>query len=822
MVQRSVHQIVRTIEGVIELCLGKAGCVVWVDQADAAAFADGEKVYLPMPDGQHPQEYELLLSLGLREVAKLEHSVAADFAVAADDVKPYASTFEDVRVKRLLSRTYRGAPQIFAKAFELATDIFMKKAEGEDLDRGDATRLAIWGQANDALIQSESSRLLADALAGLAASEADPSAMRQALQLAANGPVTLSTAEAVQLGDSVYGVLSRRDLPLPSGEAEQSPAGADHQPGEGDAIEQGHDGGDAQTDGSGDQRDSDQANQCGDAAEHANDERTGAEQAVGQSLDEDGGEASRSGGTGDDQREAGSADRQAGAQGQPEGGANNGQPPGPEAQTVDPEAGGHASAEQGAHDDGGQTAPLGGMGEQDHDAAAGAAHAGGRGQDLDEREAGQADGTGDQPGGACSGEQPAGGQGQRDDAPDARREEAGQGVQSHDEGDDGQQATGRGEPNSAADGGELGGAGDQARNPGGAERLNGGPETQASADGRDFLSDALAMLRGFSRARDCAAEVLAAAGGLTGSTGAPAGAELRQAVAVALDNAESPLEALDAAVGSVTPEAESAADAGAAAEMLPVALGAGDGLADQYCEATNSLLPRVAGRLVSVLLRELQDRRRRPSRVGSSGPRVDVAGIWKLQRLGDPSVFRTKTRVPGVSAAIQILLDRSGSMELILEAAADVTYALALAHHRIAGAQVAIDMFPGVEGCVEPVLAFGQHPMLAKKKLRGVGASGGTPTGEALQSVLPRLQSRRVEKRILYVLTDGQPNREQRDLTRQLLAQAAAQGIEPIGIGIGVDVGHLFPLSITVGSVDDLPRALEALFKSEVAKRLAA
>jgi hypothetical protein len=46
-------------------------------------------------------------------------------------------------------------------------------------------------------------------------------------------------------------------------------------------------------------------------------------------------------------------------------------------------------------------------------------------------------------------------------------------------------------------------------------------------------------------------------------------------------------------------------------------------------------------------------------------------------------------------------------------------------------------------------------------------------------------------------------------------------GVEVIGIGIGVEIGHLFPASVSVRSVIDLPDALAALFRDELARRLA-
>ena len=263
-------------------------------------------------------------------------------------------------------------------------------------------------------------------------------------------------------------------------------------------------------------------------------------------------------------------------------------------------------------------------------------------------------------------------------------------------------------------------------------------------------------------------------------------------------------------------------------EDLPdlVGLDAGSGTGSQYldeeCSLGSNLLPPVPARLVSVLLRELQDRRRRPSKLAYSGSRVDAPRVWKIKSMGDAKVFRKKAKVHGIDAGVSILLDRSGSMDDDIEQAASVTYAMAVALQRVSGVKASIDVFPGLAEPVREVLAFRQNPRRIKSELESIIAIGGTPTADALSFRLQKLIELKCEKRLVFVITDGKPDRPG-DLA-QVLRRAAREDISVIGVGIGraSAVRTHFPASVTVDSVNGLPEALEDLFRSTLVDRLAA
>ena len=241
------------------------------------------------------------------------------------------------------------------------------------------------------------------------------------------------------------------------------------------------------------------------------------------------------------------------------------------------------------------------------------------------------------------------------------------------------------------------------------------------------------------------------------------------------------------------------------------------GLASAEAVSPNRL-PPVPGRLVSVLLRELQDRRHRPSRLASSGPRVDASRMWRLGALGDTKLFRKRAKVHGIDAGVSVILDRSGSMDQEMERAAGVAYAMVVALQRISGVKTSIDVFPGTDSPISEILAFRQNPRQVKSVLESISADGGTPTGQALSTRLKSLLDLRCEKRVIFVITDGQPDSGQMPILNAALRTAVDTDVMVIGIGLGTcpELGRLFKTFITVEDVEHLPAALEALFRTNV------
>jgi len=333
---------------------------------------------------------------------------------------------------------------------------------------------------------------------------------------------------------------------------------------------------------------------------------------------------------------------------------------------------------------------------------------------------------------------------------------------------------------------------------------------------QDVMSNALAMLKGFVGAKEVAEPVQSPAAG----KGA-VDAELQSALDAALADSSS-MERIDAIVAAMQGESADGSEADEEVD-LTMALGASAETAKvTYLPGANSL-DGLPARMVNVLLRELHDKRPTKMLRRESGYDIDVGNVWKLKRLGDTRVFRKKTPSAGVDAAVNILLDVSGSMEDCMEVAASATHAFALALQRIAGVQTAIDVFPSEPGPTQNILKYRENPAKAKAKLQGIQATGGTPTDTAICEVLPALLNVQVHKRAIVLITDGIPDNPAATLIA--IADANRRGVDVIGIGIGARarIESILPdRSTTITSVADLPRALEELFKSKLSSSMLA
>lgn len=726
-----LKQVVRTIEGVIALCLGSAGRVVWVNQIDAAAFNDGDKVYLPAPTGSHPGEYDLLLAIALREVAKVSFSQSGHIGTLGDEARPYAECVEEARLKTMLAYEYRGSPAIFDKAAGIAAGIFANGAAEGELDAAHANRLAIWAAAHDAALGTAGSAEVLTKLRGLATQQTPAEQLDAAIGIARQAPAAVSTemsaALGVQIAEALRSQPEQQDQQPSDGQQDQQ----DQQPSEGPQDSQ-----EPQEQEPGSQE---QAGQGGDQ-----DDSKPQDQQAGSGAEEQSNDADQA----DDKDKGGETD----APEDGDGGVDS-----PQENAADGQQGGRSPGEAGGSDD-----------ESDQSGEAGG-----------------------------SGQQPSAGSSSEDGSSDATPKGGAKGSSGDDAGDEAPQA----ESTESSD----------------------GTDEAVAAQGGDILSDALAKTRGHQKARDVSAQAEA----LQQDSSAESEAELSEgqleALKAALDNPVDPGDAVYAAA-----ETDSASEIDAAAGddeacQLDIAgqLG-GDALAEDASPGCN-VLTGVPARLVSVLTREYQDKRRRPFQRAVGGQQIAVPHAWRLKAMGDVRVFRKKAPACGIDAAVSFLLDRSLSMDNVgMEAAAGVTYAMALAHQRIAGTQVSIDVFPGCYSESEQMLGFKQNLRAAEERLKTIVADGGTPMGSAIAKRLTLLLATRSLKKAMYVITDGRPNCGELELTRHLIREATAAGVVMIGVGINAEVGDLFPISAKVAGVDDLADALERLFKTELVDRLAA
>ena len=70
----------------------------------------------------------------------------------------------------------------------------------------------------------------------------------------------------------------------------------------------------------------------------------------------------------------------------------------------------------------------------------------------------------------------------------------------------------------------------------------------------------------------------------------------------------------------------------------------------------------------------------------------------------------------------------------------------------------------------------------------------------------------REPRKVLLVMSDGQPN--DKLSTLEILQRCRDSGIETVGIGLGIEVSHLFPVAITINDFRELRSQLFELSKT--------
>ncbi|MEQ1486758.1 VWA domain-containing protein [Methyloglobulus sp.] len=195
-----------------------------------------------------------------------------------------------------------------------------------------------------------------------------------------------------------------------------------------------------------------------------------------------------------------------------------------------------------------------------------------------------------------------------------------------------------------------------------------------------------------------------------------------------------------------------------------------------------------------------------------SGNRIDGRKLLRLAQ-GDSRIFERRHHRQAPNSAVHLLLDGSGSMmeeydpnkkELrLIGLATKAAVALALALEGIQGVNPAITRFPfdDTEN-VEPLLRHGQKVRPNAALFSPIADGDSTPLHSALWYAAASVLATREERKVIMVLTDGQPDDEA--AARSIIRRCEATGIELVGIGICCETSHLFKRSIVIGNVSEL------------------
>ncbi|MCK9608979.1 MAG: VWA domain-containing protein [Methylomonas sp.] len=230
-----------------------------------------------------------------------------------------------------------------------------------------------------------------------------------------------------------------------------------------------------------------------------------------------------------------------------------------------------------------------------------------------------------------------------------------------------------------------------------------------------------------------------------------------------------------------------------------------------------------SGKIRTALQGLVQSQTLNRSQPACRGRRLDGKRLHRLP-LGETKLFQRKQSKVAPNTAIHLLLDKSESMGYQvtdsqgqpigsrMPIALEATLALALAFEGIPGVNPGVTAFPGhQDDSVFRLLDHGQR-VNARTGAFSLAASGSTPMTEAIWFGAASLLRCQEPRKVLMVITDGQPNESLSTL--ELLQRCRDSGIETVGVGLGLDVSHLFPIAITINDLSELRAQLFDLSKA--------
>lgn len=209
-------------------------------------------------------------------------------------------------------------------------------------------------------------------------------------------------------------------------------------------------------------------------------------------------------------------------------------------------------------------------------------------------------------------------------------------------------------------------------------------------------------------------------------------------------------------------------------------------------------------------------------RLKRQGRRIDTGRIAML-KAGETRIFRSKARAERTSASIQFLLDKSASMrEAIVEAEAAL-YAVLAAMDGVPLVTTGAVSFPE-DGRWCGLIKSHNERLPAAVQAGGFGGVPGssTPLGAALWSAAVELLSPKTvksDRKILFVITDGQPDEVYH--AKSMVLRLEDAGIEVIGLGFGGATNDVlsavFRRYSNVGTVSNLRSTLFELVRGALA-----
>jgi cobalamin biosynthesis protein CobT len=216
-----------------------------------------------------------------------------------------------------------------------------------------------------------------------------------------------------------------------------------------------------------------------------------------------------------------------------------------------------------------------------------------------------------------------------------------------------------------------------------------------------------------------------------------------------------------------------------------------------------------SSRMRAKVMGMLQSIKRQPKSFGSSGRKLATGKLVKMAT-GDPKIFKKKIETIDTNTAVTVFLDLSGSMDDKYQIANAAAFALHNTLFGLKGVSVCSCEFSGKEDdddCrpeVNVLADFGRKPLSENFNHYPFD---GTPTDEAIWAGRAMLLQRPEPRKIMLILTDGCPNKQ--DLTAAATTRAMKDGIEIAAIGIMSNaVRNYWKNNRVIYNLQELPTAM--------------
>lgn len=198
----------------------------------------------------------------------------------------------------------------------------------------------------------------------------------------------------------------------------------------------------------------------------------------------------------------------------------------------------------------------------------------------------------------------------------------------------------------------------------------------------------------------------------------------------------------------------------------------------------------------------------------TSRGKLDPRKVYRLN-VNNPRVFYRKEERLKFNAQVVILADCSGSMQGQREEMASIsTYALARSLRKIPGIRTDVYYYSAVT--FERALSQSDHI----SRFSRMQASGGTPTGSAVENALSFFNYWDDSRKIILLVTDGEA--QDMEYLRYVLQVAARNNVEVFGVGI--DCGAIEEVSEQIKDckvikhIRELPSAMFAMLRKALVR----